>query len=252
MSPLFHFRRAYEQAFMPIFVEDGRDGRKQVEACVEAGMNAIEYTLRKKDAKEVIPWVRKNFPDLTLIVGSTIDNDAIVEQLKPKHPQLMTVSELADLGVHGFVAQIKWSDEGIKKYSKTHTIIPYAANVNEAYDQVLAGAQMVKMNGPNLDALKKCRSAATHSFCPVLLTGGMNLKAIPSAFDAGAVMVATGFDLTIKDHPQDVSVKEIAKVMKEYLAVSQESRLKAYPELEGFEKLEDKEWLKVLPHIHHF
>jgi hypothetical protein len=60
---LKHYRRVHQQGFMPIFVEDGRDARIEVEACVAAGMKAIEFTLRRRDAKELIPWIRREHPD---------------------------------------------------------------------------------------------------------------------------------------------------------------------------------------------
>ena len=58
------YRAMHRQAFMPIFCRDDFDSRAEVEACVAAGCTVIEYTLRRPDAREMIPWVRKNYPDL--------------------------------------------------------------------------------------------------------------------------------------------------------------------------------------------
>jgi hypothetical protein len=60
MSRFYHTHRAmHQQAFMPIFCSDAFDSKAQVEACVAAGCTVIEYTLRKSDAREMIPWIRR-------------------------------------------------------------------------------------------------------------------------------------------------------------------------------------------------
>ena len=94
-SKLFDvYRSVHEQAFMPIFVQDDFDSKKLVDACVEAGCKCIEYTLRRKDADKMIPWVLEKYPDLHLIVGSTIDDEKITRKMREKHPQLLTIEKL--------------------------------------------------------------------------------------------------------------------------------------------------------------
>lgn len=253
MADLFEVYRAFhEQAFVPIFCQDTFDSRRQVEACVAAGCRGIEYTLRKPDARDMIPWVRREYPDLFLIVGSTLDNDDLIKGMRRRHPQLMTLDELASIGVDGFVSQLRWSEENIRKYASTHLLIPNAATHNEAYEQICAGAHVAKINGPDLAPVKKARAVAAFDYCPILVTGGMDTERIPDAFDAGAVMVGSGFDLTLKGKPDDVSAEEIRKITEQYLRVSQLARTRAWPELAAADAGPREAWLAALPHWHPF
>jgi len=105
MTRLFEtYRAIHEQAFVPLFVHDDRDSRLLVDACVEAGCRVIEYTLRRADAHVMIPWIRRQFPRLHILVGSTLDDDGVVRRTRRRHPQLRTLVELADMGVDGFVS----------------------------------------------------------------------------------------------------------------------------------------------------
>jgi hypothetical protein len=114
MNRLFEaYRALHEQAFAPIFCRDEFDSRRQVEACAAAGCKGIEYTLRKADAREMIPWVRKNYPNLFLIVGSTIDSDKIIRSQRRKFSQLMTLEEISQFGVDGFISMLGWSEKTI-------------------------------------------------------------------------------------------------------------------------------------------
>ncbi len=73
------YRVLHQQAFIPIFVRDHiPDSKKLIEGCLEAGMRVIEYTQRQLDAPTMIPCIRKNYPDIYLLVGSTLDDDAII------------------------------------------------------------------------------------------------------------------------------------------------------------------------------
>ena len=247
------YRAVHTQGFLPIFVKDDFQSRTLVEGCVEAGMKVIEYTLRREDAREAIPWIRKEFPDLYLIVGSTVDNDDIVRQLRSRHPQLMTLQELADLDVHGFISQMTWREASIRKWSATHVVCPHADTLNDAYLLVTAGAHLVKMIGPDRTALRKARSAPTFGFCPVLITGGQLLEQIPDTIAAGAVMVATGFDFTLKGvDPEDLTVARVRDTMKRYVEVTNEARTAALPELIGNRDADRETWLASLPHFHPF
>ena len=95
-APLFkNYRRMIEQAWIPIFVDDTLDTEMLLEGCRQAGLSVIEYTLRRRDAHFVTPTLKERFPDLVLLMGSTIDADEIVKERRRLYPQLMTVKELA-------------------------------------------------------------------------------------------------------------------------------------------------------------
>lgn len=253
MSRLFDaYRACHEQGFIPIFVKDEFDTRTLVEACVAAGMQGIEYTLRREDAREMIPWIRENYPDLYLLVGSTLDDERIVRKMRRKHSQLMTVAEVADLGVDGFVSMLGWRLETIEKYSPTHIVIPTAMTVTEALQQVGAGAHLVKALGSDLDFVKRCRLGAAFDYCPLFVTGGMTPERMPEAMEAGAAMTASGFDLILKGQPCDISVTGVARELTTYLDATRRAREAAWPEMMAATDADRQTWLDALPHYHPF
>jgi 2-keto-3-deoxy-6-phosphogluconate aldolase len=253
MSRLFDaYRAVHEQGFMPIFVKDEFDSHALIEGCLMAGMKAIEYTLRRPDAHKMIPWIRKNHPDLFLLAGSTLDSDNIVKKQKRRFPQLMTVGELDALGVDGFVSMIGWTQESIRKYSPTKIVVPAIGTISEAFFTIAAGAQFAKMGGGKLDLIKGCRQHASFEYCPIFATGGITTDKIQEVMSAGAVMVASGFDLTMKGKPANTSAKEVAEVMKQYMAAAKAAREKVWPALAKAAGADRKTWLDALPHWHPF
>jgi len=253
MSLLFEaYRAVHEQGFLPIFVDDEFDSKMLVEACVAAGMKGIEYTLRRRDADKMIPWIRETYPDLYLLVGSTIDNEKIVAKQKRKYPQLLTVAELDAMGVDGFVSMLGWNRESIEKYAPSRIVMPFARTRNEAFYQIGWGAHFAKMFGSELDMVKQSRLSAAFDYCPILVTGGMTPQRIPEAMEAGAVLIATGFDLTLKGEDTNIPAEKVTEVMKTYLAATKAAREKHWPEIASTEHLSDRQWLDALPHYHPF
>lgn len=247
------YKAAHKQGFIPIFVKDNFDSKTLIEGCVKAGMTCIEYTLRRDDANTMIPWIRKNYPDLFLLVGSTLDSDKIVNFCRKKYPQMMTIDQVADIGVDGFVSMIGWRRETIAKYAKTHVIAPTAMTVTEALNQIDAGACFNKLSGLGTDFIKLCRGGAAFDYCPIMVTGGMVPETIPTAIAAGAICTGTGFDLTLKGKdPASLTVDDVAAVMKAYMKATKDARAKTYPALAAAEQKDDKTWLAALPHYHPF
>ncbi len=246
------YRCMHEQGFIPIFVENQPDPKMLIEACTQAGFKCIEYTLRRDDADKMIPWIRENYPDLFLLVGSTLDNDDIIRKMKIKYPQLLTLSELAQMGVDGFVSMVGWKPENIEKYSSTHIVCPCAETVREAFLQLGAGSHFVKVLGPSLELVKNCRKAPTFRACPIMITSGMNLERIDAAIEAGAVIIGTGFDLLLKNQPKDISSQKLTDILKQYINAVKESRMKYFPEMAKTIGKNVETWLNSLPHIHPF
>jgi 2-keto-3-deoxy-6-phosphogluconate aldolase len=246
------YRKIHEQGFLPIFVEDGLDSKLLVEACVMAGCKGLEYTLRRHDAHIMIPWIRENYPDLILLVGSTLDGNSIVEQARLSHPQMLTLDELASIGVDGFVSMVGFREETISKYSSTHLIFAPSSTLREAFVALEAGAQFVKMMGPELDLVRQCRSDAVFGLCPVMMTGGMYLERIPEAVEAGAVVIGTGFDLVLKQSSRNPSAKEISESLKRYIETTCQARDQKWPKLAKSRDSDFSSWLLTLPHYHPF
>ena len=249
MSILTIYKTVWQQGFMPIFVKGDWETEKLVEGCMKAGLKAIEYTLRRQDANHAIPKIIKQHPELTVLTGSVLDNSEIITQLKSKNPQLATMDELAEWGVDGFVSMFQFSADTIKKYHQTHFIAPCAYTPNEAYGMLQNGAHIIKIVN-DIELVKKTRSAPSHGFCPIFFTGGATLEKIPEIIDAGAVCVASGFDLLLKDKPDDISSDEIAEIITQYVDVVQNARRKKYPELMKKIDTGDSDWMNFLPHYH--
>ena len=246
------YRCMHEQGFVPIFVEDEREPKMLIEACVRAGIGCIEYTLRCPDANTMIPWIRQNYPDICLLAGSTLDDDDIVRRAKTRHPQLLTLSELAEIGVDGFVSMVGWKLENIVKYSSTHIVCPCAQTVREAFLQLGAGSHFIKVLGPRVDFVETCRKSPTFGACPIMITGGMSLKRIDAAVEAGAVIIGTGFDLLLKGRPSDSSSQTVADILKRYVKAVKESRANYFPDMTAAIGGDVETWLNSLPHVHPF
>ena len=242
-----NYRKVYEQAFVPIFVHDSFDTETLLKGCELANVRAIEYTLRRADADKIIPTLKARHPDVAVFVGSTIDDEEIVYQMKQKNPQLMTKSELAPF-VDGLVSMLPYSDETIAKYKSTHLIIPTAETSGEALRQMKSGATMIKVCGPDFSFSKKLHSAPTFNYCPTFITGGVNLDRMEEAFSMGNVLTAAGFDLILKgeDHTT-LTPERVAERLTCYINTAKAARAKINPALDGIEELSDEEFIAVLP-----
>jgi len=246
------YRTIHQQGFLPIFVDDDFDSKLLVEACVMAGCKGIEYTLRRRDAHIMIPWIRENYPDLCLLVGSTVEGNAIVQQARLKHPQLLTLDELASIGIDGFVSMVGFRPETIERYSSEHLIIAPVSTMYEAYCAIESGAHFAKVIGPKLELVKYLRADPAFDFCPIMVTGGMTLKRIPEAVEAGAVLIGSGFDLMLHGLPRNISVDEIAKAIASFLHVTCQARDKKWPLLAQSRNSDFDSWVSALPHYHPF
>ncbi len=246
------YRCMHEQGFIPIFVENQPDPKMLIVACIQAGIRCIEYTLRCGNADKMIPWIRQNYPDIYLLVGSTLDNDDIVRKAKVRHPQLLTLSELVQMGVDGFVSMVGWKLENIEKYASTHIVCPCAETVREAFLQLGAGSHFIKVLGPSLEVVKNCRKGPIFGACPIMITGGMSLEKIDAAIAAEAAIIGTGFDLLLKNQPKDISSRKVTDILKQYITAVKESREKHFPEMAKTIGRDAKTWLNSLPHIHPF
>jgi 2-keto-3-deoxy-6-phosphogluconate aldolase len=246
------YRTIHQQGFLPIFTEDGFDSRRLVEACALAGCKAIEYTLRRRDARVMIPWIRDNDPELSILVGSTLEGTSIVERARLNYPQLLTLDELDSIGVNGFVSMVGLRPETIKRYSSSHVIIAPASTILEAFCAVEAGAHFVKLVGPELNLVRRCRVDAAFDFCPILVTGGMNLERIPEAVEAGTVLIGSGFDVILKEAPHNVSTRHVAELLRRYVETTCQARYRKWPKLAQARDSDFATWLLTLPHHHPF
>lgn len=245
------YRTVYEQGFLPIFVRDNFDTPVLLEGCLEAGVKVIEYTLRRPDAHVMIPKIRKQYPDLCILAGSTLDDDVMIHQLRRQNPVLLTVAELDAIGVDGFVSMLGWREETIRRYASRRLIVPSANTLNDAYFQVGAGAHFAKFVGSDLSLVKRCRMEPTHGFCPIMVTGGATLDRIEEIVTAGAVLIGSGFDLILRGET-NITPHKVATVVRAYCDAVQAARNKTWPALARAAGADNKTWLAALPHVHPF
>ena len=242
------FRHAVGQAFIPIFVADGFDTKTLLEGCELAGVRVLEYTLRRPDAHIVIPTLKERYPENVILVGSTVDDARIVSQMKEKHPQLLTVAELAPF-VDGFVSMLPYSNETLEKYRQTRLMIPTAESSGEALRQMSHGATLIKVCGPDFSFSKKLHAAPTFNYCPTFITGGVTVERMEEAFAAGNILTAAGFDLILKgEDAVTLTAKRVAERLRLFIDAAKAARARVNPALDGCEGFGDAEFLRAFPH----
>lgn len=241
------YRKVYEQVWMPIFGQDEFDTELLLEGCRLAQLQVIEYTLRRPDVREVLPTLRQRFPDAVILVGSTIDDDGVVYQMKEKFPQLMTISEMASY-VDGFVSMLPFSDETLGRYGKSHLCIPTAQTGGEALRQVGKGAAFIKVLGPDFSFSKSLHAVPTFGYCPTYITGGVTCERMAEAFAAGNVLCAAGFDVVLKgENPATITPERVAERIREFVNTAKAARAAVNPQLQHIETLSDGEFVAALP-----
>lgn len=242
-----NYRKMVEQAWMPIFVKDELDTEMLLEGCRLANLQVIEYTLRREDAAQVIPTLREKLPEVVLFVGSTIDDEKVVNQMKRKFPQLMTIAELAPY-VDGYISMLPYSDETLKKCSATHLCIPAASTGGEALRQISSGACFIKVLGPDFSFSKQLHALPTFGYCPTYITGGVTMERMEEAFAAGNMLCAAGFDVVLRgEDPATLTAEKVAEKITRFVENAKKTREAIYPQLKGLESLSDEEFVKVLP-----
>lgn len=246
------YRAIHQQSFIPIFTEDGLDPHVLLEACLLAGCKGIEYTLRRRDADRMIPWIREQYPDLYLLVGSTLDSDEMIHQARNRHPQLMTLAEMAELGVDGFVTMVGFHEETIRRFGAKHLMFSSVMTLPEAYRATVAGAHFCKMFGPGADLVKLCRGEGGFGFCPIMVTGGVTLDRVTPLITAGAAVLGSGFELILRGQPDTQTPKAIASILRQYIETAQEAQRLSWPVLAKAASADMETWLSCLPHHHPF
>ena len=241
------YRKIYEQAFMPIFVKDDFDTDTLIEGCKLAGVGAVEYTLRRPDANTVLPTLKEKIQGVTILVGSTIDCDKVILQMRRKNPQLLTIDEVAPY-VDGLVSMLPYSDETIKKYAATHILVPTAETSGEALRQMSAGATFIKVCGPDFSFSKSLHAAPTFNYCPTFITGGVTIERMHEAYEMGNVVTAAGFDLILKgEDPKTLTKERVCERLLMFINAAKTARADVYPELKDIDKMTDSEFICVLP-----
>lgn len=224
------------QGFLPIYVHDGFDSRALIDGAVEAGCTVLEYTCRRHDAREMIPWIKKNHPGVAVFGATLMDGERCSSFLKRKHAHFMTVDEMADLGVDGLVSFMRFLPETYEKYGSRLVTIPGIGTGNEAMEQLELGADFVKITTgrPAGEDLFMATRVGAHHMLPVMCSGGVTIERGQKFIEAGAVVCSAGYDLVLKDRmadPQSVDAALVRDRVKAYLDGFVEARKKHQPDV---------------------
>lgn len=245
----------HRQGFVPIFVADRFDAVALAGACVEAGASAVEITCRRAGVVDEVRRVRREFPSLTILIGSVVDDGPMLDYLRRKRPDFPTLAELADLGVDGFVSAAPLSAVTLGRYRDTHLLMPGVETVREAWAALEAGAHFAKLfttsvtGGPQRVA-QVC-SAPLHGLPPIFVTGGVTLERIEPFMAAGAAVLGSGWDVLLgseyeaqQDRPESAV---LADALRSFVSRAAECRASlGWPAL----SLGDREYLGALGHYH--
>ena len=250
----------HRQGFLPIFVNDEFDAVMLADACVEAGAKAIEITCRRPGVVKEIQAIKEKYPELLVLVGSTIDDEILVRYIKKKQPEFPALAELAQLEVDGFICIAKFSAETVTRYARDFLIMPGVETLGESFEMLKSGAHFVKFFTTSLYGgsiyIRLCTNAATQHLAPVFVTGGVTTEKIYEYTEAGAVMFGAGFDLIVKDQYTQLQQKPdktpIVAAFKKNLEAVQKARSKYMPGLVDKYDAPIDEYLDAIDHFHPF
>lgn len=187
------------QGFVPIFVNDTLDSRRLVAAAAEAGCAAIEYTCRRPDAREMIPWIKREFPHLIVLGATLMDGPKVEAFLGRNRPAFLTVQQMVDLGADVLVSFLRFRPETYARYAKNHVMVPGVFTPNEALDQLELGADFVKTTVHTTGGLEFVTKTGvpTHGCLPFFISGGVNRGNLESFIQANVAVTAAGFDVLL-------------------------------------------------------
>jgi len=193
--------RLVRQGFIPILVNDDLDSCLLVEGAVEAGCTVIECSCRRKDARNIIPWIKREFPHVSVLGATLIDGIRIPSFLCNTRPHFISVEEMVNLGADGLVSFLQFRRETYLSHGERLIMIPGVGSYNEALEQLEMGADIVKLQGGMaLDAtLIAAAATLTHGAFPILISSNVSLETIPGFIKSGAALIGTGFNIILKD-----------------------------------------------------
>ncbi|MBN2294926.1 MAG: bifunctional 4-hydroxy-2-oxoglutarate aldolase/2-dehydro-3-deoxy-phosphogluconate aldolase [Pirellulales bacterium] len=247
----------HQQGFVPIFVGDRFDAVMLAEASVAAGARVVEITCRRENVCEDIRRIKRAFPELMILVGSTVDDGPMIDFLRRRKPQMPTIGELCDLGVDGIVSAMPLSLETVSRLSQTHIVVPGVESITEAVQAVSAGAHFAKFFTTAAlgehDRVALATNASLHGLLPIFVTGGVTCEKIKLYVQSRVALLGSGWDLMLGDRYQTLQqapdVQELTAMLKSFLTAMADARKKH----QSISKSEDyQDYLRSLPHYHPF
>lgn len=248
--------RIHRQGWLPIMVGDRLNALDLADACVKAGVSAIEITCRRRGVLEEIRQIKLRYPKLLVLTGSVVEEPKLLKYLRQQRDDYPTMEELVACGVDGFVAQFCFSNEALLRYSNSHIMIPGVETIKEATEAIRYGAHFVKFCAVSPERIGQINSEATFKLLPVFYTGGASTERIQAYVKAGAALLGGGWDLMLGNRYEAQQEKAEPEVLlasvKAYLDAFQAARMSTVPDY-GQQLLADSEvYLKGLRHYHPF
>ncbi|MCB1103386.1 MAG: hypothetical protein H7A44_08265 [Opitutaceae bacterium] len=219
------------QGFVPIFVRDNLDSRLLVEAAVRGGCRAIEYTCRRSDAATMIPWIKREFPDVVVMAATLVDGTRMQRFLKQHRDAFITVDEAVDLGADALVSFMRFRSETYEKYGEQCVMIPGVATQSEALDQLELGADLIKtiVSSTAGSELVAIAPPVTHHSIPFFVSGGVKADNLENYVKAGVVVTTAGFDVLLAGTDSSDLVDSGRRAIETMITTMQAARAKHQP-----------------------
>ena len=223
------------QGYIPIYVHDDQDSETLIEGAVEAGCMVLEYTCRRHDARQMIPWIKKEFPHVAVLGATMIDGSRTTAFLSKRHANFMTINEMVDRGVDGLVSFLRFRPQTFERHSDQLVMICGVSTPNEGIEQLELGADFLKVgvgSSAGADMVVDCR-VATHFCLPFFVTGGMTAERTAQLIEVGAVLTSAGFDLILKgdiDAGTRITTKLVSKRIQDLVAAVDNARKQYQPQ----------------------
>lgn len=246
----------HRQGWLPIFVKDRFDALMLAEACMAAGIRVIEVTCRRPGAAQEIAAIKRKYPDLLVIAGSTVDYAPATGFLQSRGKPVLSVDALADAGADGFASQLAFSAETLGRLSGTHIFMPGVETLNEALLSLRLGAHFVKFWGCDPARVKMINRFATFELFPVLVTGGVTLAKMSGYVEAGTAVLATGWDAMLGERYGEQQQKPdfdvLVDLARQYADEMQAARMRFDPNYSTLAAAGTDRYLRALANYHPF
>ncbi len=195
-----------EKVVAVLRAKNHEDAMKQVDACIEGGMNAVELTYSIPDVCSLIESVIVKYPNALVGVGSVLTTKQAIDAIESG--AMYVVSP-------GFSEEVQ-----IVCDEKNVIYMPGAMTISEIMNSMSRGNEITKLFPGNLYSpkyIKAIKAPIPHA--ELMVTGGVDINNIEEWFAAGVTMVGVGSSLTGAIEGDDYSkMAKLAKAFKDKVA----------------------------------
>ncbi len=195
-----------EKVVAVLRAKNHEDAMKQVDACIEGGMNAVELTYSIPDVCSLIESVIVKYPNALVGVGSVLTTKQAIDAIESG--AMYVVSP-------GFSEEVQ-----IVCDEKNVIYMPGAMTISEIMNSMSRGNEITKLFPGNLYSPKYIKAIkAPIPNAELMVTGGVDINNIEEWFAAGVTMVGVGSSLTGAIEGDDYSkMAKLAKAFKDKVA----------------------------------